>query len=198
MRMTKQTEVALARPLHADQESLKKLRWHMLRFASSRLPDTNLAEDAVQEALIGALRNDAMYAGRAAWKSWVFGILRHKINDALRSSYQHNEISLNALDHGGDDFPIDDDLRSTLDQWQCNLWRGPEASLSGGQFVHKFKRCLDELPDRQANAYLMYELSNVQISDICALLDLSVSNFHVLVYRTRLHLRRRLDYDGYF
>ena len=48
------------------------LRRRMLRFATLQLADPHLAEDAVQEAFVGALRGSRSFAGRAAYRSWVF------------------------------------------------------------------------------------------------------------------------------
>jgi len=70
--------------LLADTGFLESLRRQMLKFATLQLSDANLAEDAVQEALIGALRNARTFAGRAALKTWVFAILKNKIADILR------------------------------------------------------------------------------------------------------------------
>ncbi len=67
----------------ADPVFLQGLRQQMLRFASSQLSDASLAEDVVQEALIGALKNARSFGGRAALKTWVFAILKNKIADAL-------------------------------------------------------------------------------------------------------------------
>lgn len=51
----------------------------MLKFAILQLSDPVVAEDAVQEALAGALKNVSTFAGQAAIKTWVFAILKNKI-----------------------------------------------------------------------------------------------------------------------
>jgi len=53
----------------ADPVFLAELRAKMLKFVTLQLSDATLAEDAVQEALIGALRNVASFGGRAALKT---------------------------------------------------------------------------------------------------------------------------------
>ena len=68
----------------SDPAFVTELRRRMLRFATLQLSDPSLAEDAVQDALIGALRNARSFTGRAADRTWVFAILRHKIADVLR------------------------------------------------------------------------------------------------------------------
>jgi RNA polymerase sigma-70 factor (ECF subfamily) len=76
-----------------DPGFLSDLRRQMVKFAALQLSDSLLAEDAVQEALIGALKNAKSFAGRAALKTWVFAILRNKIADVLRQKQRMVDAS---------------------------------------------------------------------------------------------------------
>lgn len=67
-----------------DPAFIEELRVLMLRFATQQLGDEQQAEDAVQEALIGALRNAKSFKRESALKTWVFAILKHKIIDIMR------------------------------------------------------------------------------------------------------------------
>ena len=67
-----------------DTGFMAELRRQMVRFAHLHLQDATLAEDAVQDALIGALTGAQRFAGRSALKTWVFAILKNKIADVLR------------------------------------------------------------------------------------------------------------------
>ena len=62
-----------------DAQFLEVLRLQMHKFATQQLSDSDLAEDAVQEALVGALKNVNSFTGRASLKTWVFAILKNKI-----------------------------------------------------------------------------------------------------------------------
>ena len=64
-----------------DADYLETLRQQMLKFANLQISDTHLAEDAVQEALIGALKKADSFGGRSAFKTWVFAILKNKIGN---------------------------------------------------------------------------------------------------------------------
>src|ERR687883_471896 len=57
---------------------------YLYRYALFRLRDAALAEDAVQETLLAALQARANYAGRGALRTWLVGILKHKITDQFR------------------------------------------------------------------------------------------------------------------
>ena len=69
-------------------EDLDSLRRQMLSFARLQLDDEHLAEDAVQEALAGALKNASSFSRQSTLKTWVFSILRKKIADVLRGQYR--------------------------------------------------------------------------------------------------------------
>lgn len=75
-----------------DESYLAELRRQMLKFADLQLSDHGLAEDAVHEALLGALRNADSFAGAAAFKTWVFAILKNKIADLLRKKSRLREV----------------------------------------------------------------------------------------------------------
>lgn len=50
----------------SDTAFLNDLRRQMIKFATLQLSNSHAAEDAVQEALMGALKNAKSFAGRAA------------------------------------------------------------------------------------------------------------------------------------
>ncbi len=52
----------------SDTAFLNDLRRQMIKFATLQLSNSHAAEDAVQEALMGALKNAKSFAGRAAWQ----------------------------------------------------------------------------------------------------------------------------------
>ena len=66
-----------------DSKFVEALSVQMLKFATLQLSDPHLAEDAVQEALVGAMKNVSSFGGRSALKTWVFAILKNKIADGF-------------------------------------------------------------------------------------------------------------------
>ena len=59
-------------------------RRYLLRVAQLQLRDGDLAEDVVQETLLAALAAQAGFTGKSSVKTWLTGILKHKIVDAIR------------------------------------------------------------------------------------------------------------------
>lgn len=184
-------------PLLADPIFLADLRRQMLKFAVLQLADPHLAEDAVQEALAGALKNARAFSGRAALKTWVFAILKHKIVDQLRQRItENNRLVYPDSAETNDPDPFDDRGIWQADE-RPHAWRDPEGSIEQQQFWRVFEACLEHLPTEQGRVFMMREFVELESHEICAAVGISVSNLHVILYRARLRLRACLE-DTWF
>lgn len=183
----------------ADAEFLQATRSQMVRFAALQLGDSDLAEDVVQEALVGALRNAKSFARRAAVKTWVFAILKNKIADVLRQK-QHliNASSLLREDEEEEGF---DRLFDRKGYWQPEgrpqAWGDPEASFQQQQFWLVFEACLEGLPPKQGRIFMMREFIELDTQEICAATGISVSNLFVMLHRARLRLGKCLEHKWF-
>lgn len=181
--------------IEEDREFLATLHEDLLRFARLQLGDDDEAEDAVQEALAGAMKNAAAFRREAALRTWVIAILKNKIADILR---QRRKRPLNASDIAADDelsmLPSVFDKRGMWrDASRPSRWENPEADLHDEQFLAVFESCLNRLPAKQGRAFMMRELVELQSEEICAEMGLSLTNLYVLLHRARLSLRTCLE-----
>jgi RNA polymerase sigma-70 factor (TIGR02943 family) len=184
----------------ADAAFLEDIRRQMIKFATLQLGDSHLAEDAVQEALIGALKNASSFGGRAALKTWIFAILKNKIADTLR--YKQRMVNASSLLREEDE---DEDISELLfdrkGHWQQDerpaAWGNPEASLRETHFWRMFEACLERLPPKQARVFMMREFIELDVDEICVSVDLTISNLHVLLHRSRLRLRECIENKWY-
>ncbi len=182
-----------------DDTFLNDLRQQMIKFAILQLRDKDMAEDAVQEALIGTLKNVKSFDGRAALKTWVFAILKNKIIDILRQ--KKRLINVSDLQH---DDGEDRDILSLFDQkgmWRLDErpadWGDPEDALRGKDFWRVFEACLEGLPPRQARVFMMREFIELETDEICAAVEITVTNLNVMLHRARLRLRECLENKWY-
>ncbi len=189
-----------AENLLADAAFLEDIRRQMIKFATLQLGDGHLAEDAVQEALIGALKNASSFGGRAALKTWIFAILKNKIADTLR----HKQRVVNAsslLREEDEDEDFSELLFDRKGHWQQDerpvAWGNPEASLRETHFWSMFEACLERLPPKQARVFMMREFIELEVDEICVAVDLTISNLHVLFHRSRLRLRECIENKWY-
>jgi len=178
-----------------DPAFLTGLRRQMLGFAILQLSDQALAEDAVQDALMGALKNAGSFGRRAALKTWVFAILKNKIADILRK--RTRLVDASSLIH---DDEQDEDLNTLFDRkgfWQVEerptAWAQPMEAVKNNHFWLVFDTCLNELPESQSRVFMMREFIELESTEICATLEITTSNLHVLLYRARLRLRECLE-----
>jgi RNA polymerase sigma-70 factor (ECF subfamily) len=178
-----------------DPAYIETLRAQMLRFARQQLGDPDLAEDAVQEALIGALKNAGAFEGRAAFRTWVYGILKHKIADALRQRGRTPVIGTGGRNVDEDAEKLDE-LFDARGHWMQDAtptrWADPEASFSDREFWRVFETCLDGLPPRQGRLFMMREFVGLEADEICKSTGVSQTNLYVLLHRARLRLRECL------
>lgn len=191
--MNSATEIASAS--FDDPVFLQDLRRQMLRFATLQLSDANLAEDAVQEALIGAFKSANRFGGRAALKTWVFAILKNKIADVLRQRQRLHEVDLMLHSHEeGEDFRELFDARGF---WQADerpaAWGDPDQAVHSAQFWRVFETCLDHLPNQQARVFMMREFIELETPEICEAVGITVSNLNAMLHRARLRLRECLE-----
>lgn len=184
-----------AEALLNDGSFIEDLRQQMVRFAGQQLGDDQLAEDAVQEALVGALSNASGFGGRAAVKTWVFAILKNKIADVLR--HKRRMVAISSL---LPDDENDEDLSTLFDRkgfWRIDErpvpWGDPEACFQEQQFWLVFGACLDGLPPKQARAFMMREFIELETDDICEATGITASNLFVMLHRARLRLRECLE-----
>lgn len=179
----------------ADPVFLKELRRQMLKFATLQLRDEALAEDAVQEALIGALKNAASFNRRSALKTWVFAILKNKIADVLRKGSRLIEAS--RLLRDGEDEEDLDMLFNSNGRWKVDerpaAWSQPMDAVRNDHFWRVFETCLSHLPENQARLFMMREFIELESNELCETLNISTSNLHVMLYRARLRLRECLE-----
>ena len=179
-------------PPAADfRAQLEALRPYLLRYASLQLRDAAAAEDAVQEALLAALAGEAGFAGRANLRTWVTGILKHKIVDAIRRQAREPRLP-DAPEEALDDL---DALFRRNGHWAERPagWGDPDGALEQSQFLRALEACLERLPARTARVFMMREHLGHETAEICKELDITPTHCWVLLYRARMTLRECLQ-----
>src|SRR5271157_351659 len=79
----------------------------LYRYALLRLRFPDLAADVVQETFLEALRARGSFAGRSSERTWLIGILRHKIVDQIRRSGRDAASANGASPNGAEGSPFD-------------------------------------------------------------------------------------------
>jgi RNA polymerase sigma-70 factor, ECF subfamily len=173
-------------PLH-DPDFLTGLRRDMLRFAEMQLRDRAQAEDAVQEALAGALGGREKFASRASLRTWVLSILKNKIIDVLRGRARDKAVVCSENDEDLNAFF--DDRQHWAEDTRPSEWQTPQQAIENKQFWEVFEACLYRMPEASARIFTMREVLGFDTDEICQTMGISSNNCFVQLHRARLALR---------
>jgi RNA polymerase sigma-70 factor (TIGR02943 family) len=164
----------------------------LYRFAMARVHDEPLAEDLVQETLLAGLKARDRFAGNASEKTWLTGILKHKIVDYFRKSSRETvqDVDDAMISHAADSV-FDDRGRWRMD---VGHWSRPDESLEQDQFWRVLADCVEGLPPRLSRLFALREIDGLSSDEICEVLNIStINNLWVMLSRMRLRLRNCLD-----
>ncbi|GGB86099.1 RNA polymerase sigma factor [Marinobacterium zhoushanense] len=191
--MTTETEGERSKEEQQDlQQRLAAVRPRLLAFARLQLSDQTYAEDMVQETLVGALESLQRFRGQSKFETWVFGILRHKLVDAIR--LKGREVT---AEYNPDELPDIDELFDERAHWTLGArpqhWVQPEASCERDNFWEVFDLCVFHLPKSAAQVFTMRELMGLETAEICQSLEITEKNCWVILHRARLKLRACLE-----
>lgn len=184
----KSSDVSVWLELHGD---------YLFKYAVFRLRDTSAAEDAVQETFLAALKAHEKFEGRGSERTWLVGILKHKVTDHFRRMTRETP-----LEPDESDGPEHAEFFTRTDGWD-NHWNNeyapfdwhatPAQLLERGDFWRVFSDCLSPLPQRTASAFTLREVDGLTSEEICEALGVTVNNLWVMLHRARLHLRNCLE-----
>jgi RNA polymerase sigma-70 factor (ECF subfamily) len=174
---------------------LEEQRAYLYRYALLHLRDANRAEDAVQETLLAAIEGGERFGGRASLKTWLTGILKHKITDLFRK--QSRESQAPAAAEGEDEREFADQFfdQARRDHWHAfpPTWEDPERCFEQKRFWEVFERCAAQLPPQTARVFAMREFMGMETEDICREIGITTTNCWVILYRARMSLRECLE-----
>ena len=162
-------------------------------YAVRRLRDVHAAEDLVQETLLAALTSTEGFAGRSSERTWLIGILKHKLVDQIRKSIRQRPLTELQSDDDFDPFDKRGNWHPYLSKWQCD----PYQALENAELRHVLEACLSKLPPRIAQVFWLHEAESMSSTDVCKELDISATNVWTILHRARLRLRRCLN-SGWF
>lgn len=161
-------------------------------FALLRTGNPHVSQDLVQETFLAALKSRQAFGGQSSERTWLVGILKHKLVDHYRksnrepSSEKDEEEKTDAFDHKGT-------WRLPPGRWP----EMPEKHLENQEFWQVFRACMDRLPLRLRQAFSMRELDDMETAEICKVVGATATNLWTMLHRARARLRSCLE-DTWF
>ncbi len=162
----------------------------LYRYALLRVRNPHVAEDLVQETFLAALQGTYRESGEAAERRWMMGIMKHKLVDYYRRTAREPIMD----NERGQGAPADDAFDAD-GHWKSGAgaaaaWPdGPDGFVERRQFWDSLARCLERLPARAAEVFLLREMDELRTETICELMHLTPTNLGVILHRARRQLR---------
>jgi RNA polymerase sigma-70 factor (ECF subfamily) len=185
-------ERAMAEPEASTEELLGHAN-ALLRYALVRVSDRATAEDLVQETLVTAVTKLSEFAGISGMRTWLLGILRHKILDHYRWKERHPG---DQPDREGVQSGDPEPWFTARGAWRMDPNVGLEAldddpshALERSQLRAALQFCIDHLPKALHKVFVLRELEEVEPEATCEAVGISRDSLAVFLYRARQALR---------
>lgn len=174
---------------------------YLYSFAFVRVRNSAVAEDLVQETLLAAIGAAEGHEGRSSERTWLVGIMKHKVFDYFRRISRTPELQV-----------VEKEDQSEVGCFETTgLWRGHwredqapmswpiDASrlLESREFCEAFDRCLLGLPRKMAIAFTLREIDGLSTDEICEILGVTPTNLWVILHRARVRLRQLLEIEWF-
>lgn len=179
------------------ENDVADLRPYLMRFARLQLRNDAWAEDAVSDTLLAAIAKPQSFAGQSQLKTWLVGILKHKVVDALRANLREVNASDLQGDREGDELDaIGFKADGHFAECPAN-WGNPDQDLRQKQFMAVMDACVSKLPPVQGRLFLMREWLEMDADAVCKELGITATNLYVQLHRARLRLRECLELNWF-
>jgi RNA polymerase sigma-70 factor (ECF subfamily) len=163
---------------------------YLFNLAMGQVRDPLVAEDLVQETFLAALRGRGRFSGRSSDRTWLVGILRHKICDHLRRVCRKRPTDTQPPGTCRDQQTLDNSVLWAHEvAAECTE---PSRRMELAEFREALETALGKLPTRIAQVFQLYEVEERPNREVCARLNISENNLWVMLHRARRQLQQEL------
>lgn len=168
---------------------------YLYRYALMRVRKQDVAEELVQETFLAALRSRTNFSGKSTVRTWLVGILKHKVVDQFRRSVRERPVS----EITGED-QSDQDIFDANGMWKRKPgdWNlKPEEMYENKEFWAVLNQCISKLPERMAEVFTLREFEELSTAELCNILEVTATNLGVILHRSRNRLRKCLEINWF-
>ena len=154
----------------------------LYQWAFHKTQNEETAKDLLQDTFLSAYKSIDSFKGSSAPKTWLFSILKNKINDYYRQSYKRNEVSL------------DNELFKDNGHWKNEQrptkWNSLSDTLNeSNEFNDVLEKCLTKLPKTWGSILRYKFIEEKDAKEICQEFEIKTSNYWQILHRGKLQLR---------
>ncbi|MCK0130303.1 sigma-70 family RNA polymerase sigma factor [Flavobacteriaceae bacterium F08102] len=166
----------------------------LYNYAITRVDNSELAKDLVQETFFSGLKAAKNFKGLASERTWLVSILKRKIIDQYRkmnSTKGKAEVSVNFYEDGPK-------KGRWIEEMVPQHW-GNEAEnqIENEELKGTLEGCIEKLPQKYKTVFLLKNVEMYETEEICNELGITASNLWVIIHRARHQLRKCLE-DNWF
>lgn len=170
-------------------EWVKKYADALYAYTVVRVSDTGIAEDIVQDTFLSAWKARDSYQGQASEKNWLYAICKNKIIDHYRKQ-SRNIVQLSNKEEG----LYFDEVEHWSQEAHPKEWgMDYDQPVETKEFYSVLNMCKEKLKDIQQAVFVMKYMEDLDADEICKALNITSSNYWVLVHRAKLHLRKCME-----
>ena len=172
---------------------------YLYSFAYNRVSDEETAKDLVQETFLSALKARDGFKGEASEKTWLISILKRKIIDLYRKNAAHPQQSFEESEQYKVAYShYFTELGFIKGEWNKTTapkpWDVSEKNLiEQKEFKHILTQCLSKLPKVWSSVFALKYLEEEESKNICKELEITSSNYWVIIHRAKLQMRECLE-----
>jgi RNA polymerase sigma-70 factor (TIGR02943 family) len=172
---------------------------YLFTYAFMRINDEDEARDLVQETFLSALKAKNLFKGEAAEKTWLVSILKRKVIDLYRKNAVRKEESFEESEQYkvayGHYFTEEGFIKGEWNkQTRPSEWNFNENSpIEKNEFKKILSACIGKLPKTWASVFTLKHIEEEESEKICKELEISSSNYWVILHRAKLQMRECLE-----
>lgn len=163
---------------------------YLLGYALRYARDRCVAQDLVQETWLAAWEARGRFAGQSSERTWLIGILRHKVIDYIRKVPRERRLFDASNDRLDLPAPADD---SAWPMVTPAVWSDPSRQLERKQLRAALNRCLCRLSERMKTVFAFCDLDEVPHREVARTLGVTDGHLSVLLHRARRKVRECLS-----
>ena len=175
-------------------ETLAEQRPYLMKVARLELRDEHQAEDCVSDVLTQAFEHRDKFRGDSSLRTWLTSILKNRCIDLLRKQWR--EQPLEETPSGEQDFDNLFDETGHYAEMPSHV-RDPAELCQEEGFLVAVQNCIDRLPKRIGQVFVLREVIGSDTKELCKDLGLTTSNVWVQLYRARMMLRTCVEKTGF-
>jgi len=176
-----------------DEQAFKRLlkEYHLpLRRLAVQFVGEDNADDIMQQVWLAVFKAIPGFKQQSSLKTWLYRIVANTSISKLRQA-KHNPLDLVESEKPMEEdaykqaFKADGHWSKAPISWQFSK---PEDIIANEELAARLEQTIQALPEQKRLVITMYDIEGISSEDVCNILQISASNFRVLLHRARMEL----------